>query len=1187
MSDPEYIIAIGASAGGLEEINSFFDHTPLDGVSYIVVQHLSADFKSRMVEVLARHSKLSVEEATEGCLVQTNRVYLIPHDKFMTISKSRLYLRDKNKSKSPHLTINTFFNSISVDCGRKAIAVILSGLGSDGTEGAVAIKKAGGMVIARDPETSPFPSMPSMAIATGFVDFILEPSSMPGAIEDYVNYDGGIKLEVDDDEQNLAAIVDLIKERSPLDFSDYKISTILRRTKRRAAYHDFTSLKKYFEFLKSTPEEIGALSKDFLISVTTFFRDRESFDYIQQNVIPGILQNLAPSEELKLWVAGCATGEEVYSLAMLIAEQLTGNLEFTVVKIFATDIDSAALIHAGKGIYHPDTLKHVSQDRLERHFLKEGDNYRIKPALRKMAIFAQHDLVKNPPYCNMHFISCRNLLIYMAPVLQRKIFSMLLFGLKLDGYLFLGSSENPMPIIQNLEIISKEHKLYRSIKSKKAFSFDAFSMPDRLEVKYKPPFISGQIMNEGVGVNLTEMMQVSLAEDLNYLALCIDEQKNVVKSYGNTAKFLLARHFTTNIEKLLPQKLGMIFHTMHNNVLKTGQKAVVNRIKIGQGDSFLCVNLSLTPLEVKGSEHKLIMVTFTEDKTVVASENVQLDFNEQTYHDEYTLNLEEELKELKEALKSAHEQLDASNENMQSFNEEMISANEEMQSTNEEMQSVNEELATINAEYQSKNKELLDINDDLNNYFRSNINGQIFINSDLLLMKFSPGTVKQINLLDTDIGRPLSNITTNIKFETIIEDIKQVLIDGCLITKEIETNNGKWYQVMTMPYIQQLDQKKTGAIVTFNDITELKAVQQKLDLSNKMLAMAIDAAEMGTYSIDINSRRFIASDRLKDIFGFGPDDKVSFDKIVSRIEENYQSTFTSAVENCILKGEKLDVEYPLKSQFERNCRWVRVIGNVSHDIDNNATHLAGVINDVTIHKQDELRKNDFIAMASHELRSPLTTLQAYIQLLALKAKNGGDEFVITSLEKSNIQVKKMVGLMNGFLNVSSYEAGRIKLNQETLEINQLLQNIVEEVKFISPLHTLLFLPGPNLYVDADNDKIGQVVTNFLSNAIKYAPAKTEVRISAQAADNIVTVRIADQGNGIKEEDRDKLFGRYFRIDNIQTRTVPGFGLGLYLSAEIIRLHEGKIWVEGNVDKGATFCFSLPISTQTELAAKTM
>jgi two-component system CheB/CheR fusion protein len=403
---PHHIIAIGASAGGMEEINAFFDHTPLDGVSYIIIQHLSADFKSRMVELLARHSKLAVKEAEDEMAVKCNQVYLIPNDKFMTIHGNKLYLTDKEKSHAPHLTINRFFNSLAADYGKKAIVVVLSGLGADGTEGVKAIKSAGGMIIARNPETSPFGSMPSHAIATGLVDFVLEPELMPNAIEDYVKYGAELINDSKDDEKNIAAIINLIKEKSPLDFSDYKQTTILRRTKRRASFNNFTSLSNYLEFLKNSPDEAEALAKDFLISVTSFFRDPEAFDFIQKKVIPDILERLNPGDELKMWIAGCATGEEVYSLAILVAEQLKGKHKDTIVKIFATEIDSTALIQAGRGIYNANIKKDVSAERLEKYFFKEGSSYKIKPEIRKMVIFAQHDLVKNPPYCNMNFISC-------------------------------------------------------------------------------------------------------------------------------------------------------------------------------------------------------------------------------------------------------------------------------------------------------------------------------------------------------------------------------------------------------------------------------------------------------------------------------------------------------------------------------------------------------------------------------------------------------------------------------------------------------------------------------------------------------------------------------------------------------------------------------------------------------------
>jgi len=1175
--DPHHIIAIGASAGGMEEINSFFDHTPLDGVSYIIIQHLSSDFKSRMVELLARHSKLTVEEAKNGMQVKSNQVYLIPNDKFMTIRDDALYLTAKNEAPGPHLTINTFFNSLAADCGTKAIAVVLSGLGSDGTQGIKAIKKAGGMVIARNPETSEFASMPSNAIATGMVDFILEPELMPGTIEDYIKHERELMPDNADDQKNLEAIIHLINEQLPFDFSDYKQTTILRRIKRRAAYNNFTRLENYIDFLKVTPVEIAALAKDFLISVTSFFRDKEAFNFIEKKVLPAILENLAPDEELKFWVAGCATGEEAYSLAILIAEQLTGKRKNTVLKIFATDIDTTALAQASKGIYNLSIAKEVSAERLESYFFKEGNNYRVTPEIRKMVIFAKHDLVKNPPYCNMHFISCRNLLIYMTPVLQKKIFTMLLFGLKKDGYLFLGSSENPTPIIKNLEVAHKKYKIYKNLETKRLLQFDAFSLPELVDPKRKTSSFAYEDTSQSTNNSQAEKMHTSLAEDLDYLAVCIDENNNVVRSYGDTTKYFLQKHYTSNLEELLPKPLSVAFNTIKTTALKTNEKSALTGIKIKHGQSVIKVSLSVRPLTRKKGEQTLLLVIFTEDRLLSTKHQKDRVFDEEIYHGEYTMNLEEELKELKVKLQSAHEKLDASNENMQSFNEELLSANEEMQSTNEEMQSVNEELHTINSDYQLKNKELLEINDDLNNYFRSNINGQLFIDNELRLMKFSPGTVKQINLLELDIGRPLSNISTNIKFETIIDDIKRVLSDGVIITKEIETNNGKWYHIMTMPYVQQLDHKNNGAIITFNDITELKRIQKELNVSNKMLGIAISSGAMGMWSINLQTREFVPSQRLKEIFGFHADEQMTYEAAIAQIDSKYQTLVTDAIEANISKGIKYDIEYPLRGFHDGKIRWVRANGDLSLDQDDKPAYFTGVLHDITLHKQDELRKNDFIAMVSHELKTPLTSMQGYVQLLALRAKNDENTFSMSKLEKVHSQVKKMTTLINGFLNTSSFEAGKIYLNEQTFEINDLLNEVVEEVTLITANHNFVVMPSPTVSVKADRDKIGQVINNFLTNAVKYSPKGKSIDISCKESNGNIQVSVKDQGIGIKPQDQEKLFDRYFRIESVQNQTISGFGLGLYLSAEIIHRHKGKVWVESEMGKGSTFYFSLPLT----------
>jgi two-component system CheB/CheR fusion protein len=543
----------------------------------------------------------------------------------------------------------------------------------------------------------------------------------------------------------------------------------------------------------------------------------------------------------------------------------------------------------------------------------------------------------------------------------------------------------------------------------------------------------------------------------------------------------------------------------------------------------------------------------------------------------HMLELELELFETKKKLNSVYEQLIESNETMQSFNEEMTAANEEMQSTNEEMQSVNIQLDAINLNYQSKNKELLEINDDLNNYFRSNINGQLFIDKELLLMKFSPGTVKLINLLDTDIGRPLSDITTNIRFETLIEDVEQVFINGIVITKEIQTNNGRWYQVMTMPYLRKSAPLNNGAIITFNDITELKKVQLELDISNKLLNMSIDAAELGTFSIQTSTRAFKTSVQLKSILGYYADEELSFENVVERIEDGYRANFINAIEASINHGDKCDFEVPFRHFKDNQLHWLRIIGNLSYSTDRTPSYFTGVFNDITIHKQDEIRKNDFIAMVSHDLKSPLTAIQAYMQLITMKVKKAENDIVSTSITRVNASIKKMNRMINGFLTVAGSAEGQLNLDLETFELSGLINEIVEESRFINPSLNIVFDTCPKLTVVADRDKLGQVINNFLSNAIKYSPRGKPIHFSLTERDGAARVCVKDEGIGIKKQDQDKLFDRYYRVKSMETKNISGFGLGLYLSSEIIKAHQGKIWVESEINEGSSFYFSVPLA----------
>ncbi|MEJ7693880.1 CheR family methyltransferase [Daejeonella sp.] len=846
IDDKQYIIAIGASAGGLEAISAFFDYTPLDAVSYIIIQHLSSDFKSQMGSILSRHSKLQVIEAVENVAIKSNTVYLIPSTKFMVVENGKLLLSDKKDQPRPHMTIDYFFSSLARERGNKAIGIILSGTGADGSKGIKAIKKAGGIAFVQDPNTASYNGMPLAAIATDCADLILSPEAMPQVIEDYVK-DGTLELSTDDEkdqvsEAALTKIFDLIKGSLPLDFSEYKRPTIIRRIRRRMSEHNFSKVNKYYDFLKGNRGEIKLLANDFLISVTAFFRDADAFKIVQETIIPDIIEK-NETDVLKIWVAGCATGEEAYSMGILIREYLNSHSKNIEVKIFATDISKSALDTASKGIYPASIEKQVSTERLQQFFIKEGDSYKIKHEIRKMLIFAQHDLVKNPPYCNIDFISCRNLLIYLNTDLQKKVFAMMHFGLKKGGYLFLGPSENATVLKDDFDEINKKWNILKSNKAGRAVKFDTFSSNYIEGIKTTTIEASEKTVLPVSKSALREQINSAAFESSGFIGVCTDENLMVIQSFGDTGPYLKNINFNHNLIDLLPEDISIVFKAAAHKALKLNETVVLNKLMLPkkQKSTTRMVSISIRPFSIEKSEERILIIAFTETTSKSKEKNIinASDINEVTK--EHVISLELENAELKQSLAVAHERLASSNENTQSYNEELQSANEEMQS--------------INKDHHLTIEELTDLNDDLNNYFRSNVNGQLFVDKNLLLKRYSPGAVKHINIRDSDIGRPLSEITTNIKFETLIVDIKDVILHDQTITKEAESIDGKVYQVMTMPYLKKNSKKPDGAIVSFYDISELKKLLKELNVSNQSFRRINDDLNNFVYgaSHDLNA----------------------------------------------------------------------------------------------------------------------------------------------------------------------------------------------------------------------------------------------------------------------------------------------------------------------------------------------
>ena len=1050
-----FIIAIGASAGGMEAIHLLFDHTPQDGVAYVIIQHLSPDHKSFMSELLAKHSKLKITVAENEMFVETNHVYLMPQGKNMTIKNRRLFLTDL-KPYQPNKSIDIFFDSLAESHKEKSIAVILSGTGTDGTKGIASIKKNGGFVIVQDPQSAKFEGMPKSAIDSGYVDVILSPDLIP---EEIILHLKSNDLENDfseqaseDHESDLLKILGLIQKHTPLDFSEYKRPTIVRRIILRMAKNKMTSIAEYVAFLEANPSEISNLAKEFLISVTKFFRDKEAFELIKEKVIPEIVENKLQVDTFKVWVVGCATGEEAYSLAILISEHLTEKKKNLEVKIFASDIDKAALQHASKGIYPARIENEVSSERLSKFFTKQGDHhYKVRDNIRKMLIFADHDIVKQPPYGKIDLISCRNLLIYINPILQKKILTSLHFCLNLGGYLFLGPSESLGDLKKSFIELDKKWRIFKCIEMARNFRDTTYSTPGFERQSESVSQASNSQKNSEKG-NLLDLFKHSLLQISGYeAAIWINADLKIVQSLGDYEKYLLPKLFNFNLLEMLPDELSIATSTTIRQALKSNQESGVKKVSFNRDNKSHSVNVLVKPfLSDGGTVPDYFLVLFTDDNTKKILQPASINFEKEAQVLQHLEDLKEELAETKQKLTVANSALEESNDNISSYNEELISSNEEMQSVNEELQSVNEELQTVNNEYQLKIKELAELNDDLNNYFRSTVNAQLYVDQDLILRKFTPSAILQINLKESDIGRAISDITTNIRFSTVITDIEKVIVSSELVKKEVQTLDGRWYQMMVIPYVRQQDNRNEGVIITFNDITELKKVQDKL----------------------------------------------------SRINDEHKT---------------------------------------------------------------------FIYSVSHDLRGPLGNLKTCISLLKAELEPQSTDL----LELVNMTDNSIANLSNIIRELTDVVKIETEIDvPEKVKLRDLLNEVEMTLKdrFVNLTYKINYdLKEPEIQFSKKN--LRSILFNILSNAMKYRSPEREleVTIRTENLNGELLLSIQDNGLGIEESQRSKIFGAFHRAHD----HVEGIGVGLYLVKKIINNAGGDITVDSEVGKGSNFKVYFP------------
>jgi two-component system CheB/CheR fusion protein len=831
MKKANYIVAIGASAGGLEAIHEFFDNMPEYGnLSFVIIQHLSSDYKSLLVELVSKHTNMKVREVEKDMAVESDCIYVIPNNKEIIIDQGRLQLQQKPVEKAPNTAIDTFLFSLAKDKGRYAICIILSGTGTDGTRGAGAVKKAGGMVMVQDPESAKFDGMPRSAINSENVDYVLAPEFMPGEIYNYIQdmpvqvFNGKI------DEELLPEVFQLVRENSGQDFHHYKSPTITRRIAKRMAQSNIKTLEDYLQVLRQNPEESKLLAQDFLIGVTRFFRDKGAFDVLKDQVLGKLIEVKEEGAILKIWVTACSTGEEVYSIAIILDQCLQKRNKWLDIKIFATDIDSNAIEFAAKGCYPASVVKEIDPVILKKYFLKEENKYQIVPRLRKQIVFARHNILKDPPFIKNDLITCRNMLIYMDNVLQRQVLTSLHFALNAGGYLFLGPSESAAVIRGGLEEINSKWKMYRKNDNSRAAPPENLYSPLEYirQAREMRTTVNGVSAEKRVAAELLEEFREVMAEDYGYAAVYIDKNYEIREAIGNYKKYLSLpeKKLNLNLLKMIPADLSMVLNMGLRQAWKTEQKVPVKGVKLNTREGMRVVNMLIKPGPNTGHQYTLI-VFGEEHERIVMAESADTANMHSAGVNEHILSLEAELGETRTNLQMAIEGLETSNEEMQSSNEELLSANEELQSSNEELQSLNEELHTLNTEHQLKIKELIDLNDDMDNYFRSTDIGQVFVDGNLRIRKYNPAAVNMINLIPTDIGRPISHISTNIQQDNIIDDINAVIRNKNTVEKELVLSNGNMHLMKIMPYIRQ-DKQTDGVVITFVDITAIKELDMLL-----------------------------------------------------------------------------------------------------------------------------------------------------------------------------------------------------------------------------------------------------------------------------------------------------------------------------------------------------------------------
>ncbi|SAL18041.1 chemotaxis protein [Caballeronia humi] len=1215
------VVGLGASAGGLQALLRFFENAPADmDMAFAVVLHLSPRHISTADQILQRATRMRVVQVDKPLPIERNHVYVIAPGKSLTMDDGHLTVSDAAPAGSRPVTIDLFFRSLADAHGPNAMSIVLSGTGSDGAVGLARVKEVGGVTFAQEPDDAEYGEMPQSAIATGQVDLVLPVVEMPQKLlELWQNVKRislpGLNVRTSkqpvepeagtDAESALQDILTSLRARTGHDFRHYKRATMLRRIERRLQVNALPDLVTYRNFLQDNPRETSALLADMLIGVTHFFRDREAFDTLARDVLPEIFERKHGQDQVRAWVAGCSSGEEAYTIAMLFAAHQSDARSPVALQVFATDIDESAVAKARAGVY-PDSISvDVPPDTLLQFFTKTASRYEIAKPVREKILFALHNVLRDPPFSRLDLVSCRNLLIYLNRTVQRQVLEMFHFALHPNGYLMLGSSESAESAEDLFSVVDRKHRIYRAKAVAKPRGATIIAQALGGANTQPAAADNGSALPPARRNFSFGALHQRMLEQYAPPSIVVNRDSKIVHMSDNAGRFLryVGGEPSSNVIALVLPELRLDLRTALFQAQQTGHSVDARRVRLERDGRQAHVTMTVRPFHAAEADADFVLVLFDEVPEAISDGTFHIgDANA----DSVLMQLERELQRSKEQLQrtieqyeTSTEELKASNEELQAINEELRSATEELETSKEEVQSVNEELITVNNELQLKIEEAGKANDDLQNLIASSDIATIFVDRTMRVKRYTPSATSVFNLIGADVGRSLFDITHRLDYPELADDVAATFQSLRLIEREVSSNDARRFFARLLPY-RTVDDRIDGAVLTLVDITALRRAEGEARAGEARLRLTVQTTN--DYVIIVQDPKGVIQSwnaGAERVFGYAQSEAVGRNIEMLFTAEDRALTMPEHERSAALREGRFEDE---RWHVAKNGKRVFCSGVMTPLSEAQFTGFAKIARDLTSRKTlEDMRqlqlsqersvreraeaanrlKDDFLAVLSHELKHPLNLINVKAEMLPRLPEARGVPTIVEAADAIRRAVHGQARIIDDLLDLSRVRTGKLALNLARTDLCATIATICDAMESDAAAHGIALtttLPPEPATAKVDPVRFDQIVWNLLTNALKFTPAGGKVRIDLTRDGEYLRIDVADTGEGIEPHFLPYIFDMFSQANEARRKSGVGLGIGLALVKQLAEMHAGRVAATSEgVGKGSCITVWLPPS----------